>query len=520
MKSIGFKGRILLISALFVCNCLIGLPQVFAQDLSYDTSVKNEGKYLSAMHKYITSQKLFGYVKELSDSSIYMGRLSGSQGMLNAVNYTKGLFKEWGLQSFTGAPGFIQEFPQQCVEVQYGSGMEILFKVNDVAKGKNKGNGAGNTEYLSKSYPWADGWFAGGTSANGDITADVVYVGYGVTAPELGYDDYAGIDVKGKIILVEGETPNTSRNADTLMMWYNHTLHHNKLANAVKHGAIGMLYKWVPGPNNGYDPNFVYAFVTERVVNDLFLGTGKNYRETIRSIRKNKKPQSFDMGKKAHIKMVTKYIPNATGKNVIGYIKGSDPELCNEYVVISGHLDHLGMIPYHIAGANDNCSATAVLMGAAETLAKCGVSPKRSIIFINVDGEEAGLTGSTYYTLNSLVPKEKVKLIINLEQVGIGTNLSISYGYKTPQVVKYFSEANKLYVHRPFEAESTKHITRPRTDGAVFMKAGYPTADVGTWGDGRSYYHHPKDDWNTMDGETLQDACKLVLWTAILAADE
>lgn len=474
-------------------------------------------KLLNSMHKNITSEKLYGYVKHLSDSTIFEGRLAGSPGMANAVKWAQQLFKEWGLETLPGAANYIQEYSHPCVEVQYGSSMKIMLPVEKTGKQKP----SKEVEYVEKSYPWADGWFAGGTSGNGEVTADVVYVGYGVTAPELGYDDYAGIDVKGKIVLLEGETPNTSRNKDTLLMWYPYTIHHNKIENAVKHGAAGMIYKWVPGPNNAYDPNFIYCYVTTPVMNDLFLGTGKTYKETIKSIRKDKKPASFATGKKATIKMNTSYNPNATGKNVVGYIKGSDPVLCNEYVIVSGHMDHLGMIPYHIAGANDNSSATAALMGAAEALAKSGVRPKRSIIFMNLDGEEAGLTGSTYYTKNPLVPKEKVKLIMNLEQCGIGDNMSISIGYQTPDIKTYFEQANNQYVHRRLSSGTSQHITRPRTDGAVFMKAGYPTADFGTGGgDAPSYYHHPLDDWNTMEAETLQDAAKMVLWTIITAANE
>ena len=101
------------------------------------------------------------------------------------------------------------------------------------------------------------------------------------------------------------------------------------------------------------------------------------------------------------------YNPNATGKNILGMIKGSDPILCNEYVIISAHLDHLGMIPFLIEGANDNNSSSAAMLGVAEALAKSKIKPKRSIIFMSVDGEEAGLTGSTYYTNHPLCPKTK-----------------------------------------------------------------------------------------------------------------
>lgn len=494
-----------IIIALVALSCQTALGQGQAKQQT------PEAEYLKSMHQNITSDKLFEYVKHLSDSTIYQGRLAGSEGMARAAKWAQNYFKEWGLDVINGAPEYMQEYPHPCVEVGYGSGMKILIPVASQTKGE--------AIYVEKTYPWADGWFAGGTSGNGEITADIIYAGYGVTAPELGYDDYKGIDVKGKIVLIEGETPNTSRTKDSLLMWYPYTLHQSKVANAVAHGAAGMLYKWVPGPNNGYDPNFIYSYVTDMVVNDIFAGTGKTYKETIKNIRTTKKPNSFATGKRATIKMNTTYNPKATGKNIVGVVRGSDPVLADEYVIVSGHLDHLGMIPYHIAGANDNNSATAVLMGVAEAMAKSTVKPKRSVIFINIDGEEAGLDGSAHFANSLLVPKEKVKAVLNLEQVGVGENIHVSYGVETPYLEGYFQKANDQYVHRRVTFSGNNHITRPRTDGAVFMKAGYPTVDIGTNG-GRSYYHHPKDDWNTMNPEILQDVAKLVYFTAIEIANQ
>lgn len=486
---------------------LVGLSCLCWSLSAQPKKASDTDQYLAAMHRYITSEKLFEYVKHLSDSS-FEGRLAGSPGMAKAVKWAENRFEEWGLTPAGDNGTYIQQFPHPCVEVRKGSYMNILFPT-----------GKKGEAWITKSYPWADGWFAGGTSGNGEVQAEVVYAGYGVTAPELGYDDYKGIDVKGKIVLIEGETPNRSNHPDTLAMWYPYTLHHHKVENAAKHGAVGMLYKWVPGPNNAYVPGFVYCYVTTPVVNDIFSGTGKTYRETIKRIRQTQKPASFHTGKKATIKMVTDYNPKATGKNVVGYIKGSDPQLADEFVIISGHLDHLGMIPYHIAGANDNNSATAVLMGVAEAMAKCPVKPKRSVLFINIDGEEAGLTGSTYYTQHPIVPKEKVLGVLNLEQVGVGQRLYISYGIEYPGIAPYFKEANDRYVHRPLGMWSSRHLTRPRTDGAVFMKAGYPCVDIGAGGGENSYYHHPKDDYNTITPEILQDCAKMLYWTAILMAN-
>jgi hypothetical protein len=469
----------------------------------------DEQKYLNAMHRYITSEKLFGYVQQLSDTAL-RGRLAGSEGMAKAVSIVQGYYEQWNLQPAGAKGGYIQEYPHPSVEIGEGSGLEILFPM--------LGNNRKETLWLSKTYPWADGWFAGNYSGNGEVTADIVYAGFGVTAPELGYDDYKGIDVKGKIVLIEGETPNKSQSPDSIALWYKHTLHQTKLANAVAHGAIGLLYYWVPGPNALYNPDFVYCHVTLPLVEDIFFGTGKDYKETVQKIYQTLQPASFPTGKRAHIKMVSAYHPQTTGKNILGVIKGSDPNLADEYVVISAHLDHLGMIPYHIAGANDNNASTAAMLGVAEALSKSEIKPKRSVLFLSLDGEEAGLTGSTYYTEHPLIPKEKIKAILNLEQVGAGEGLGAGYASQSPQLEQVLLDANNKYVHRSLRTRSSAYLTRPRTDGAVFAKAGYPVADLTSSGGG--YYHHPSDNPASINPEMLQSSANWIYWITLLIANE
>lgn len=483
------------------------LTITFGLSAQAPAQLTDEEQYLNAMHRNITSEKLFGYVKQLSDSSLH-GRLAGSADMAKAVAIVKGYYQDWNLLPAGEQGTYIQEYPHPSVEIKEGSTMDILFPTPDGKKG---------TVWISKQYPWADGWFAGNNSGNGDITAEVVYAGFGVTAPELGYDDYKGIDVKGKIVLIEGETPNTSRSADSIALWYNYTLHQNKMMNAAKHGAIGLLYKWVPGPNALYNPDFVYCHVTTPVVNDIFLGTGRTYKETVQKIYQTKQPASFNTGKKAHIKMVSTYDPKGTGKNILGVVKGSDPVLADEYIVISAHLDHLGMIPYLIEGANDNNTASACLLGVAEALSKSKVKPKRSVLFLSLDGEEAGLTGSTWYTQHPIFPKEKIKAVLNLEQMGTGEALSAGCASLSPELEQYLKEANQKYTHRRLYTYSSKYLTRPRTDGAVFAKAGYPVADLSSAGGG--FYHHPKDNVASINPEMLQSAAEWLYWATIILAN-
>ena len=495
---------------LFFLLVFTGVTTFIFSQQRQSQSLTEEQQYLNAMQRYITSEKLFGYVTQFSDS-VYQGRLVGTQPMAQAVEVLKKYFSDFGLQPGGDRGTFIQEYPHPIVEIGYGSGMSIFFPVNT---GDKK-----SVTYVEKSYPWADGWFAGSYSGNGDIKAEVVYAGFGVSAPELGYDDYKGIDVRGKIVLIEGETPNRSREPEDIAKWYKHTLHQTKMENAAKNGAIGMLYNWVPGPNSLYNPDFVYCHITEQVVEDIFVGTGKTYKETAAQIYETMKPASFNTGKIARIKMVSKYSPNATGKNVLGIIRGSDPKLADEYIVLSAHLDHLGMIPYHIAGSNDNVSCTAAMLGAAEALAKAGIKPKRSIIFFSVDGEEAGLTGSTYFANNPIVPKEKIKAILNLEQLGIGDRFSASYAYNFPGLPKHVREAADKYALRRISVSPTSYLPRPRTDGAVFMKAGYPCIDLRAAG-GSGAYHHPLDNPDFINPEMLQSASNWLFWALILMAND
>lgn len=490
MKSISKAiFRVLALSAVLLAS----QPASTAQTVS-----KRDRAYLDAMFDNIKGDKLFNYVKHLSDSTIYQGRLVGTKGMKRAVDFVCGKFSEFGLDSLPGTQGYCQVYP-------HVPGVEVTGKCYVRIDGRK--------------LEWAKEWYAGGTSANGIADAEIVFAGYGVTAPELGYDDYENIDVRGKIVLIEGETPNTGKDSASIAKWYPHTFHQSKMANAVKHGAIGMIYNWAAGPNGSYDPSFIYAFIQDTVACQIFNKVGKDYHATMKEIKKTKKPASFATGINAKIKMTTTYNPDAKGYNIFGVIPGSDPVLKDEYVILAAHLDHVGMIPYHIAGSNDNLSCTAAILGVAEALAKSKVKPRRSIVLMSIDGEEAGLSGSTYYTEHPVIPKDKTKIIINLEQIGIGPKFQVGYRYDMPELADYVRKANSQYVHRYLWVYKTFFRTRPRTDGYVFMKAGYPAVDFAAYG-GHNFYHDPRDSWEIQEPSTLEDAAQILYWSLINAADD
>ncbi len=252
-----------------------------------------------------------------------------------------------------------------------------------------------NGDIVKRPYVLEEEFFPGSTSDSGTVTAEVVYVGFGTTAPELGYDDYAGVDVKGKLVMMEPESPVGPGNPAEFKKWRPYSFHDYKVQNAAKHGAVGLVYNYfIVNPNCAFVKGFAWAAVGKTVWDDVFAGTGKTHDELVAGIRKSLKPASFATGKVMTMKNVTEHHPEGIGSNVVAVIEGTDPVLKQEAIVIGAHLDHLGLNPELMPGAHDNASGVAVLLGAAQALASSGIPFKRSIVFVIFGAEEQGVKGS------------------------------------------------------------------------------------------------------------------------------
>ena len=151
----------------------------------------DEQKLLDAMH-LITDIKLYDYVKELCAEK-YAGRLTGTPEYNACAEWVASLLKSWGVQPVGDKGTYLQAFPNPYSLVFKGGLLTM-----DIPAGK---------DVIKKAYRYEDEFIPGGTTAGGEVTAEVIFVGYGVTAPELGYDDYQGVDVKGKIVLMDPEVP-------------------------------------------------------------------------------------------------------------------------------------------------------------------------------------------------------------------------------------------------------------------------------------------------------------------------
>ena len=486
----------LLCSLIFIPSSLLS-----QQDLTQSQSpLTREEKRLEAMHS-ISSHVLLDYVKELC-SEEYGGRLTGTPGYNAAAQWVANLLDKWDIRPAGDKGTYFQDFPNPYTLVFPGAEvvLHIPYQKNTV---------------IRKSYEYETDFLPGSTSDTGAVKAEVIYVGCGITAPELGYDDYKGVDVRGKIVMMEREVPiSPEKEPEVFKTWRPYSFHQYKLKNAASHGAAGMLYNYhIANPNGIFIKNFLVTYVGKTIIEDIFQGTGRTYQEVVEQIRKTRKPHSFNSKKIVSIRAVTQHHPEGTGRNVIGWIEGSDPELKKETVMIGAHLDHLGYNHKMMPGADDNASGVSVVLGIAKAIKNSGLKPRRSIIFIFFGAEEQGVKGSEYYLAHPFVSNETIVGYLNLDGVGRGKQVEARAGKNYPALWKFIDDANQKYIHRPVIPKHFHNLARPRLDAAHFLWAGVPTISfsaVGAEPLPYEYYHRTTDRPEILTPEIMEDLAQLL----------
>ena len=479
------------------------------QDRQGETAAPNEERVLGSMHG-ISSITLLEHVKELT-SDKYQGRLTGTPGYDAAARWASGLLARSAFKPLGEDGSFLQHFPNPYTLVLPGA--ELILRIP-----------AGRSAIVSKPYLYETDYFPGSTSDSGAVTAEVVYVGYGVSAPELNFDEYAGVDTQDRIVLVEPEVPvSPDKDPIEFMKWRAYSFHDYKVRNAKKHGAAGMVYAYhIANPNCVFVPNLLLTYVGASVVDDLFLGSGRNHNDITQSIKTGLKPASFAMGKVLTMKNRCEHHPEGTGANVIAWMEGADPVLKREAVIIGAHLDHLGLNHELMPGANDNASGVSVALEVAAAIARAGIPLRRSVLVILFGAEEQGVKGSEYYISHPVFPNGSVKGFINLESVGRGEKIEGGAAKNYPGLWEYFEHNNRKYVHRPLTAGFSANIARPRQDAAHFLWAGIPTISFGTSGAQDlpyATYHTTKDRWETLTPEIMADLARLVFLSVVDLAE-
>lgn len=369
----------------------------------------------------ITAQEIKASILYLASDAM-KGRFTGSAEERNAGDYIKSEFQLYGLKpAFNGS--WFQEFPfVEKVEMTKANSLslEIKSKINTLKAGK---------DFTTVSY-----------SGKAKVAGELVFAGYGISAPKLDYDDYAGIDVKGKIVVVMRHHPEHDSSKSEFEKYASFR---NKATVAKEKGASAIILVNGFAPKNEDDPLINLRYdgapamqgiavqqVKRSFVDDLFNAEGVNFAEAQKQIDVSKKPSSFLLtNSKASLSTEVKEIVKK-GRNVAGMIEGSDPVLKNEYIVIGGHYDHLGIdqlkessmdksnVKQIHNGADDNASGTTGVLELAEKFASMQGLLKRSIIFATFSGEELGILGSTYMTNNFPVDIKYVIAMINMDMIG------------------------------------------------------------------------------------------------------
>jgi hypothetical protein len=440
----------------------------------------------------ISGEKLHGYVKKLS-SHAYAGRLAGTPEYKACANWVSSLFEEWGLTPRGDNSTYLQAYPNPYTIVFVGGELSYTYR----SRGQQR----------KKKYAYETEYFPGSQSANGSITAEVVYVGYGIKAPDLNYDDYAGVNVKGKIVLVEPDVPvSPENNPDLFKEWLPYSSNQYKLKMAFAHGAKGILFNDLAvNPDIEYVPKFLVAQVGDNVVKDLFAGTGKTHQEIQEEIQNSLQPGSFRTRKVFTIQNFTEHHPKGTAYNVMGQIQGIDPLLKQEVIILGANLDHLGFCYEIMPGANDNASGVAVLLGVAEALAKSPIRPKRSILFIAFGSKEQAFMGAQTYLKKPAFPKNKTIVYLNLSTVGCGDKAHVLGGQDYPQLWEYF---------RDLEAFPYSNIGRPRLDADLFLDKAIPSMTFTVYG-APTFARTRKDTADTIN-PSIMEALSQTLYRSVL----
>jgi aminopeptidase YwaD len=367
----------------------------------------------------LSPSRYFERVKYLSADQM-KGRGNGSPELDKAADYIATQFRTWGLRPMGDDHTYFQKF-----ELTTGA---VLGPNNELQI--NGGTLKINDDFVPIPF-----------SNTASFDAPLVFAGYGITAPELHYDDYQDVNVSGKIVVVLRHEPQES-DPNSAFDGTNFTAHAsfiNKAINAKQHGAQGIIFitdlnhedeqvgeATRTGDTDDLGIPAVHAKRASVVA--LLKTVGKDLDAIQKKIDADLKPQSFDVSEsRAHIR--TDVVrTRKTVKNVVAGLAGSEPSLQDEWVIVGAHYDHLGLGDHnslapsevgHIHhGADDNASGSAGVLELARLAAKNRHEWKRSVLFMTFAGEELGLLGSSHFVNHSPIPLTNVTGMINMDMIG------------------------------------------------------------------------------------------------------
>ena len=449
----------------------------------------------------IDPEKYLAHVKYLASEKL-AGRGSGSPGLEKAADYLARQFRALGLMP-VDAGGYFQPF-RVTTNARLG-------KQNRLEYGANGGETKASFDKEFRPLNF---------SASGAVAGPVVFAGYGITAREYNYDDYAGIDVKDKIVLILRHEPQEFDEKSVFggKAFTSHAQFDSKAVNVKFHGAKAVLlvndrhnhrgeedelerFTCAVGPAS---PGIPFVQVKAEVAERWLAMAGKKSEDLTADIDKELKPRSFALPESLRVELAVEVKRELrTVRNVAAYLPGETPE----YIIVGAHYDHLGlgeqfsMAPSmagtpHL-GADDNASGTAGVLELARWFAD-RPKRKRGVLFLVFAGEELGLLGSSFYVNNPKLPLDKAVAMINLDMIGR-------------------VKEDKVYVGGAGTGTGLKAILE---DANGNPKLNLDHSDVGGYGSSDHYsftpkqvpvlfffsglhadYHKPSDTWDKIDAQ-------------------
>lgn len=445
----------------------------------------------------VSAEGAYSTVARLT-SPEYGGRLTGTDGFERAARWVVSEAKRLGLTAPDEFPGFLQPFPMVRVPMEEAS-MELLPE-------DEKGDIRPLTMF-QEFMPIL-------TSSAGDVTAEVVFAGFGITAPELGRDDYAGLDAKGKIVVVLRGEPKDGRD------WSAHNHSHARYANAHAHGAAACLLadRAVASPNGEPLLGTLTGEISTAFADGLFAGKGLTC-EGLRKVLEAGGTVSFATGRRLRYAVKAGKPLPSTGFNVLALLPGSDPTLRKECVVLGAHLDHCGPWPRLLPGADDNASGSAAVLMCARAAARLRPRPARTLVFVWFGGEEMGLLGAKHLTAHFPSSLGRPVAVLNLDMVGAGNGAFVAAGKNHPKVYAALEKARDL-VEPAFTLEAGLSQGEARADHGPFLEAKIPAVSLFGMGGTHVGYHTPKDSLFFITPRTIQASARVALAAALLLAEK
>lgn len=389
------------ISHILLLLLILSAFNISAQEISRDNIEKNL--------KFLSGEEL-------------KGRLPGTQGFETASEYCKTIFKNLNFQSFEQCDNFTQIVKIENARIIGPCDFSIIHYKRGRLKHIH------GVQYNFRGF-----------TGSGEKTLETVFCGYGISQSD--YDDYAKVDVKGKaVILFKGESQIDNIKTESFTI-------RNRIKTAVEHGAEAVIF--VTTPNNsqstpigsmmdGEGEHYTNIPVIQIDLESLELlleGTEINSQTLFDTIKHTGKPYSLQLLSKIFVNVDAVYHKEIDSYNSIAFLPGTDPELKNEYILITAHIDHVGsQCGVIYPGANDNASGCVAVLELAKIFSE--TTSKRSIIFVLLTAEESGLLGSTYLANNLPVDQKQIVAAFNFDCVASGDSIQIGNGLSSPELYK------------------------------------------------------------------------------------